>query len=481
LWNPSNNARFSLLFLDPNKLADATPAEVLESAANGHLGLDHRFLHSLLDRPAESLPAALQAAERDTSHDAVDLEPELIALFRYWKTPDALPFFIRCVREAPEEIRDEVVEALVELGQPALEPLLTLYYDLDESESGEVAFILANLGVRDPRVLNILLDRLERDPSDGIFLLSLYGDPAARHAIEKEASELGEISEALKNEISEILEQLTEASSAEGSQKGHENEPFDIWALYPEEADLPVELLDEDERAELFQHPVPSMRAAAAASFFNRELNADLRSKLLALARNDSSPGVRARAWEALTNATEETEVVEAMLTGLRNPEVSIEERGGLLVGLAPEADRNEVRTAIVDLYNAPQGRAKALEAMWRSLHPSFRDYFAKHLDDPNLEIRRGAVWGIGYYGLTSELDRLRQLFDDEDLRSDALFAYALAVPAEISRGRIKGLLTRIEKEADGLSETEEELIKAALDERLMLAGKEPLFSQQRD
>ncbi len=174
-------------------------------------------------------------------------------------------------------------------------------------------------------------------------------------------------------------------------------------------------------------------------------------------------------------------EVVEAMLTALRNPEISIEERGGLLVGLAPEADRNEVRIAIVDLYTVAQGRAKALEAMWRSLHPSFREYFAKHLDDSNLEIRRGAVWGIGYYGLKSELDRLRDLFDDEDLRSDALFAYALAVPAEISRGRIKGLLTRIEKEADGLSEMEEELIKAALDERLILAGKEPLFSQQRD
>jgi hypothetical protein len=203
------------LFFDPNKLADATPAQILESVAKGHLGLDHRFLHSLLDRPAESLPAALQFAGRDTSHDAVDLESELIALFRYWKTPDALPFFIRCVREAPEEIPDEVVEALVELGEPALEPLLTLYNDLDESESGEVAFVLANLGVRDPRVLNILLGRLESDPSDGIFLLSLYGDPAARPAIEKEASELGEISEALKNEISETLEQLTEISSAE--------------------------------------------------------------------------------------------------------------------------------------------------------------------------------------------------------------------------------------------------------------------------
>jgi hypothetical protein len=114
-------------------------------------------------------------------------------------------------------------------------------------------------------------------------------------------------------------------------------------------------------------------------------------------------------------------------------------------------------------------------------MHPSFRDYFPKHLDDADLEVRRGAVWGIGYYGIKSELEKIRKLFDDEDLRSDALFAYALAVPTEVSRGRMKGLLTRIEKDAHGLSEMEEELVKAALDERLLLAGKEPFFAQQED
>ena len=132
----------------------------------------------------------------------------------------------------------------------------------------------------------------------------------------------------------------------------------------------------------------------------------------------------------------------------MRDPELSIEERGGVLVGLSAEADRNEVRNAIVELYESPGGRAKALEAMWRSVHPSFRDYFARHLDDGDLETRRAAIWGIGYYGLKAELDRLRKFFDDEELRSDALFAYALALPTELSRGRMKGLVARIEKDA---------------------------------
>jgi HEAT repeat protein len=158
-----------------------------------------------------------------------------------------------------------------------------------------------------------------------------------------------------------------------------------------------------------------------------------------------------------------------------------VEERGGILVGLAPETDRNEVRTAIVHLYAIPEGRAKALESMWRSVHPSFKDYFAKHLNDTDLEVRRGALWGVGYYGLKTELEKVRKLFEDEDLRSDALFAYTLALPADISRGRMKGLLTRIEKDAKGLTEMEEELVKTALDERLLLAGKEPFFRPQED
>jgi hypothetical protein len=206
-----------------------------------------------------------------------------------------------------------------------------------------------------------------------------------------------------------------------------------------------------------------------------------VRQQILQLAQKDESPSVRARSWETLINSTEQLEVVEAMLHALRSPDLLMEERGGLIVGLAPETDRNEVRTAIAETYNVPEARAKALEAMWRSMHPSFRDYFSRHLDDPELEVRRGAIWGIGYYGLRSELDRLRKFFDDEELRSDALFAYALVVPAELSRGRMKGLLNRIEKDAQGLSEMEEELVKAALDERLMLSGKEPVFRQTED
>ena len=467
------------MFLDPNKLERFSPAEVLDSAAQGHLGLDHRFLHALVDRPPEALPAVIAFAERDRSRDEVDLAPDLIALFRHLKAPEAIPFLVEYIRQDPEDVPDEAIEALVELGAPALEPLIALYEELEESESGEVAFVLANLRVHDARVLQLLADRMSYDLADTVLLLSIYGDPAAIPALDAAAQTLGPSDSELKTEIAAVREALA-AAQPDDEARGFE-EPFDLWADYPEIAQVPVDLLNEDERTELLEHPVAEVRAAAAGSFFNRGLNVAQRTRLLSVAQQDESAAVRARAWEALTSATEHAEVVETMLVALRRTDLPAEERGGLLVGLSPEADRNEVRAAMEALYHVPEGRAKALEAMWRSVHPSFRDNFAKHLSDSDLEIRRAAVWGVGYYGLRSELEKLRQLFDEDELRSDALFAYALAVPAEVSRGRMKGLLARIERDAHGLSEMEEELVKAALDERLLLAGKEPFFTQEED
>jgi hypothetical protein len=467
-----------VLFLDPDKLNEAPPADVLAEAASGHLGLDHRFLHSILDRPAESLPAVVEFGARDRSLDRVDLALELVSFFRFWKAPEGLPFLIEFIKEEPMDVPDDVVYAMADQAPIALEPLLKLYGELEETDSGEVAFILANLGIRDQRILDLLIERLDYDLSDTLLLLDMYGDPAAAPAIEKAAAILETKDKELHREVASALTALNAHNESENKL---DREPFDIWELYPEQADPPLDLFDDDEREDLLAHPVASVRAVAARSFFNQQLTPEQRTKLLELAQHDESANVRGRAWEALIDAAGEPEIVAAMLEALHKKDLPLEERGGLVVGLAPETDRNEVRKAIADLYAVPAGRAKALEAMWRSMHPSFRDYFAPHLEEKDVEIRRAALWGVGYYGLKSELHKVRALFDDEDLRTDALFSYALALPTEVSRGRMKGILERIEKDANGLSELEEDLVKAALDERLMLAGKEPMFRQQED
>ena len=466
------------MFLDPDKLNEAAPADVLAAAARGHIGLDHRFLHAIIDRPVESLPAVLDFANRDRHNDRLDLAQDLIAFFRHWKAPEGIPFMINYLKEEPVDVPDELVYALVDQAPQALEPLLKLFSELDETDSGEVAFILANLGIRDQRILDILTERLEYDLTDSLLLLDMYGDPAAAPAIEKAAAVLEAKDEQIHQEVASALTALRAQDQAD---KQRDREPFDIWELYPEKADPPIDDLDDDERFELMAHPVASVRAAAAHSFFNQQLTIPQKKKLLELAQTDESAHVRGRSWESLIDAAEDPAIVDAMLKALHKPDLQMEERGGLVVGLSPESDRNEVRQAITDLYNAPGGRAKALEAMWRGLHPSFRSYFAGHLQDEDIEVRRSALWGVGYYALKSELHNVRALFDDEDLRTDALFAYALALPTEVSRGRMKGILQTIEKDANGLSELEEDLVKAALDERLMLAGKEPMFRQQED
>ncbi len=433
------------MFLDPDKLDQHTPAEILDALARGHLGPDHRAFKAIFAHKGEAIKAAVAFGNRDRSEDRFDIAAELVAVFRHFKAPEGIPFFIRYIKEDPEDVPEDVVFALVEQHGRALEPLLKLYEDLEEDASEEVAFILASLGVRDQRILDLLLDRIEFDLSDSALLLSIYGDPAAKPQLEAAADALGPEEARLKQEIQKVSSEL-------GATPQHvsDQEPFDIWSVYPERDQLPVDVLDEDERLELLSYPSAEVRASAANSFFNQPLDQNVRQTLLKTAQTDSDSNVRARAWESLIDATEDTATVEAMLKTLRDPATPVEERAGLVIGLAPEADRNEVRKAITDLYEIPAGRAKALEAMWRSVHPSFRDYFAGHLKDDDVEVKRSALWGVGYYGIKTELAKVRDFFDNEDLRSDALFAYALAIPADISRGRMKSLLSKIEEDDHG-------------------------------
>jgi HEAT repeat protein len=463
-------------FPDPNQLASVAPAVILDAIAHGYLALDRRALRALIERPDETVAAVVGFAKRDHSEDVVDLEPDLVTLIRYLRAPGGIPFLVDSIRVAPIEIPDDVIETLVLLGQPAVEPLLQLYAELDEAEGGEVAFILASLRVHDDRILEVLLNRLPFDAGDSAFLLSLHHDPAALPALEKLLAELTGDDGKVRKEVVEAADTLRNPAPALTT----DADEFDIWEMYSAEEQLPVELLDEDDRVELLHHPEASVRATAAQSFFNREIEPPVREKLFELAKTDSDVTVRARAWEALADVSDETpDVVEAMLRIMRDPETPLEEQAGVLVGLSPEADRNEVRRAMEEMYKHPAFRAKALEAMWRSMHSSFKDHFAKHLRDEDLETRRSAIWGVGYHGIRSELDKLRGFFEDEDLRNDALFAYALTVPGDLSSSRMKSVLNRIEKDATGLSEEEELLVMAALDERLALAGKKPFFAGQ--
>src|SRR5207248_6910266 len=128
--------------------------------------------------------------------------------------------------------------AFQEIGAPAVEPLLVFYGEVGDEEDSDAGFLLASLGVRDPRILEILLARLRDDPVEGAHCLSAYGDPAAIPALR----------EAMKG-AEDWLAQSLEFSLAELEQPRPptDDEPFDLWELYPQECDPRFDLLTKEE------------------------------------------------------------------------------------------------------------------------------------------------------------------------------------------------------------------------------------------
>jgi len=434
--------------------------------------VDRRFVQAILD--SGDAAGVLRFARAPHDNDRIELEPLLIDLFRYFQTTEALEFYIDAIRRAPEDVDDSLIQALLPFGAKAVEPLLALYKQLGEEQGSDIAFLLAALRLRDPRVLQALLDRLEYDAADGAFCLGLYGDPAARPALEKMLSEIPESDQELRREITYALEQL------DAPEPHYQPEPFDILAEYPERELPPFDVLDEAERIEMLASTEADVRAGAAHSFFNHALNAKSRAALLELAKSDSDPAVRGEAWAALGDAVEDETIRGAMIAALNDPSKPVEERGGAAVGLYTVADRDDVRKGLEALYElGGKARIKALEAMWRSLWEPYAKYFPPHLGAQDPKLLRQAIRGAGYFRLTQYAGKIAAFFDREapydDLREDALFAYALAMPGETTRGRARGLLRKIDALA-GLSQAETELVMFALDERLRLHGLAPVF-----
>jgi hypothetical protein len=458
------------LIFGPERYSEIPAGRLLEAASRGYLGVDHRLLHALLDRPEHSVPDLLRFASEDHEQDPVGLDEVLLDIFRYLRAPEALPFYIEQIRLNPADVPDDLVESVVELGASAVEPLLALLDELEEP--GDVPFMLAALRVRDPRILQALEPGLDNDAMSAALSLEIYGDPAAIPAIQAALTRVPN-EDARDRQIIQTAIDILKLPPLETSDAPKQ---FDIWEKYPDE-ELPVfEILSDDDRLILLERGSAIVRAEAVASYNGSEPPLVVRAKILDLAKNDPEPAVRGACWEALSEISDEPELRRAMLEVLRNPDAYVEEKGGAAIALAERSDNPAVFQAIEALYENQRGRAQALKAMARSLDRRFSDYPPRHLADSDPEIKRQAIWGVGYLRLSSETPRLEALFDDEEYRRDALFAYALASPGDTSPGRATPLLNKIDKLAGGLVPDETELVKIALDQRLMLAGHKPVF-----
>ncbi len=407
----------------------------------------------------------------------MELEPLLIDLFRVLHTPAAIPFFAHVVRESEGNVDDDLVEALVQLGAPAVEPLLELLAEFADQDARDIPFVLAALRIRDARVLEALTRRLAIDPQDAALCLETYGDRAAIPAIEAALAQIPAGDSGARAPLEAVIRSLETPEETSTIA----DEPFDIWNLYPAEASPDFHALEDEDRLAMLERGSPTLRADVASSYQGTDLSPAVRSRLIQLAQSDPEPAVRGACWEALGEIGDETDLRQAMLKVLANPKAAIEERAGAVVGLAEQSDNPAVYKAILNLYEDPRSRAKALKAMARSFDKRFSAYPAKHLDDPDPAVKTQAIWGVGYLNLASEAPRLAEFFDQDEFRTDALFAYALAIPGETSAGRIRALMTKVEKAAGGFREDEENLVRIALDQRLMLHGKDPVFFPNED
>jgi HEAT repeat protein len=434
--------------------------------------VDQRLLHAILDFPENSLPDIVRFAAQDHDDDLMDLEPLLIDLFHTLHTPAAVPFLVRAIRNNMDDVPDDLVEAIVELGASAVEPLLALLGEFEGKDAGDIPFVLAAVRVRDARVLEALTRRLAVDPQDAALVLETYGDPAAIPAMEAALAQIPAGDSGPRAPLEAAIRSLRTPDEPDSTA----DEPFDIWDLYPQVAAPDFHALEDEDRLAMLQHGSPTLRAEVASSCQGTELPDAIRARLVQLAKTDPEPKVRGACWEALGEIGDDPELREAMLKVLADPKAPIEERAGAAIGLAEQSDNPAVYKAIQNLYEDPRSRAKALKAMARSFDKRFSAYPSKHLDDPDPATKTQAIWGVGYLNLASEAPRLAEFFDQDEFRTDALFAYALAIPGETSAGRIRALMAKVEKAAGGFREDEEDLVRIALDQRLMLHGKDPVF-----
>jgi len=464
-------------FLDPADFASLSVYDLLVAAARGHVGIDRHWVRAIVERGEEAVEPLLRFGLEDRSSDPVNLEEDLIAMFRYLRSSKALPFYIKCIREAPDDVTDELIDAIVPFGAEAVEPLLALHEELGEEEGSDVAFLLAALGVQDERIRKLLVDRLEFDAGDAALALGVYRDPGAKPALESMFASIPEAEEQLRREFALAIEACDEPRP-EPAEVEVEPKAFDIWELFPEDAVPPVEILSEVELRDMLASPSAEYRREAALAFRNRtDYTPESRDRLLLITREDSSGAVRGAAWEALGEKLDESGIRGALKKAAGDESRDMKERTGALVGLAQASDDRTIAALIWKFYEKPEARAKALEAMWRSFDKQFAEVLPKHLDDPDSDSRRAAIWGVGYLGLGSYAGKIESMFNIEDLRADALFSYSLLAPSEVTHARVPALFRKINEVAGGLTYGEAELVQTALDQRLVMHGLDPYFA----
>lgn len=200
--------------------------------------------------------------------------------------------------------------------------------------------------------------------------------------------------------------------------------------------------------------------------------NDDLLDRLLELFRHDPSPDVQAAAAEQLGRYTERAETgdldaiagerlrvaLHDVLADLALPPIV---RRRALEAVAPFASDASVRGLIEEALDSEEAgmRASALYAMGRSMDARWLDILADELESDDGELRYEAARACGTIGGDRVLPALAALTDDHD--AEVRHAAIAALGRIGGRGAVR-VLEQLLTEA---SETDAEMIEAAIDE----------------
>lgn len=453
----------------PERFPQTPVANLLQAAAYGKVGVDQRLLRAMLDRPDETLNVLDQLALRLDPDRLIDLDDLYLDLYRAFNSPSAIPFYVHRLRESIEDIPDELVEAFAALGPDALDAVIACYEEMDPDDAADVVFLLAAMGVRDARVRAILRRTLKDDPFEGALAIGLLADPELRPDLEAalEALPAGAVDERRNLE-----------SALESIDQGVERTlpVFDIFELYPETAPPVFEVLENEELIKYLNCPSSEYRAAAAREIADlTEGSPVVRDALLERGFADESQEVRGEALRALGAWRDDPAVKPRLREAALDQQAPLEVRAGALIALAPAHRDSQLQPVLEAFYENEATRAAALEAMWNSLDPHYRRYFAANLRHEDPEIQLQAIQGVGAVPLPDLALELVPLFDSVN-REHALISYAFAVKAPVAPKSVSKLFDRIEEKAGGMSEEESQAVAEALDARLVREGYRPFF-----
>src|SRR5262245_30176949 len=71
------------LILSPDQYSQVSTYDLLFAAEKGFVGIDHRFLHAILDDPEKAIPDLLRFGIEERKDRREDLDEDLVQIFRH--------------------------------------------------------------------------------------------------------------------------------------------------------------------------------------------------------------------------------------------------------------------------------------------------------------------------------------------------------------------------------------------------------------